>query len=92
MDFGKALTYPFDDDDWLAKLGIGLVVGLVPIVNFALAGWLVKLIGNVKRGDELPLPAWDDFGDHFMKGLLVAVAGLSTQYPSCLFGSWPLMG
>lgn len=81
MEFGKALTYPFEDDDWLAKLGIGLIVGLIPIVNFALTGWQVKIISNVKNDDATPLPAWDDFGGYFMKGLLVAVASFIYLLP-----------
>lgn len=74
MDFGKALTFPFEDDEWLPKLGIATVVSWIPIVNFALGGWMIALIRNIKNNDEMPLPAWDDFGGFFMKGLLMAVA------------------
>lgn len=81
MEFGKALTYPFEDEEWVQKLLIGAVVGLVPIVNFALYGWGITIIKNVKDGKEQPLPAWDDFGGFFMKGLLAVVAGIIYQLP-----------
>ena len=81
MDFGKAISYPFDDEDWLKKLGIALVVGFIPIVNLAAYGWYVKIISNVMRGEEKPLPGWDDFGDFFMKGLIVGVASFIYTLP-----------
>jgi len=35
MDFGKAVSFTFDDPDWITKVAIGGVVTLVPILNFA---------------------------------------------------------
>jgi len=32
MDFGKALTFMFQDPNWVAKLGIGILVTLAGIV------------------------------------------------------------
>ncbi len=32
MDFGKAFTFMFEDPDWLRKLGIGTLVGLVGLL------------------------------------------------------------
>lgn len=85
MDFGKAITFPFDDDDWIKKLLIGFVVAFVPFVQLALTGWQVKLIRNVKHGDEQPLPAWDDFGSHWVKGFLATLAVFIYQIPTIIF-------
>lgn len=90
MEFGKALTFPFEDDDWLTKLAIGaatsLLAGVLPIIGLApLTGWRVRLIRNVKNGDERPLPAWDDFGDISIKGLQVIGAQIIYQLPLLLF-------
>jgi len=90
VEFGKALTYPFDDDEWLSKLGIAVAVSLIqlviPVIGLApLYGWQVRLIKNVKDGVELPLPAWDDFGDYVMKGLMVLGAYILYQLPTLLF-------
>jgi hypothetical protein len=90
VEFGKALTYPFDDDEWLSKLGIAVAVSLIqlviPVIGLApLYGWQVKLIKNVKDGAELPLPAWEDFGDYIVKGLMVLGANLLYQVPLILF-------
>jgi hypothetical protein len=86
MDFGKAIGFPFEDEDWLTKLGLAFVLLFVPFANIAVIGWQYKLAQNVKRGEERPLPAWDDFGDYFMKGLLFIVAGFLYQIPVILFG------
>jgi hypothetical protein len=90
MEFGKALTYPFEDEEWLSKLGIGVAVSLIQgvIPYFGLAplwGWQIKLINNVKNGVERPLPDWQNFGDYIMKGLLALVANLIYQIPFLLF-------
>lgn len=91
MEFGKALTYPFDDDEWLSKLGIAVAVSLIqiviPVIGLVpLYGWQVRLIKNVKDGAELPLPDWQDFGDYIMKGLMVLGANIVYQLPVLLFG------
>jgi hypothetical protein len=74
MDWGKSFTYVFDDKDWVAKLLIGGILSIIPIVNLVVLGYVLKALKNVAEGAEQPLPAWDDFGDYFVKGL-VSVLG-----------------
>ena len=85
MDIGKSFSYPFQDNKWLSKLIIGALVSIVPILNFAWAGYLVDLVKNVMNQAVEPLPEWTDFGNKFMKGLYIWVAGLIYALPAiCL--------
>jgi hypothetical protein len=82
MDIGKSFSYVFEDEDWLTKLGIGALVTIVPILNFAWFGYGIDIIRNVVRGDPRPLPRWDNFGDKFMDGLYIAIASLIYTLPA----------
>ena len=81
MDYGKAVKYMFDDKDWLKKILIGGVLNIIPIVNFIPVGYGLRTLKAVGEGKDTPLPEWDDWGGDFMKGLLVAVAGLVYAIP-----------
>ena len=81
MDFGKAFNYPFEDDNWLAKSLIGALVAAIPIVNFAWGGYLIDLLKRVIDGNPRPLPEWSDFGDKWVKGVVVFVASLIYALP-----------
>ncbi len=87
MDIGKSFSYVFDDEKWVTKVLIGGVVNLIPIVNLAAAGYGVRVLQNVAAGEQRPLPEWGDFGTFFVKGLLVAVAGLIYAIPLILLGA-----
>ena len=64
--------------------GVGVVVTLVPIVNFASYGYMVQLLKNVRDGQEDPLPEWDDFGKFFVDGLKFLVGYLVYIIPLIL--------
>ncbi|MEA3441044.1 MAG: DUF4013 domain-containing protein [Chloroflexota bacterium] len=81
MDIGKSFRFVFEDKDWVSKLLIGVLVSLVPILNFAFMGYLVQLVLNVSEGIAHPLPDWSDFGDKFVKGLIMVVAGFIYALP-----------
>lgn len=84
MDIGKAFTFPLDDEGWVKKLIIGAVLLIIPIVNFIAIGYMIRTLRNVAEGRVKPLPEWDQWGDDFMKGLFVAVAGLIYSLPMIL--------
>lgn len=84
MDIGKAFTYVTEDPNWIMKILIGGLVGLVPIVNFAALGYMVTTLKNVADGQPQPLPEWSNFGDHFMKGLYVFVGYLIYFAPAII--------
>jgi len=84
MDVGKSIGYVFEDKKWTNKLLIGLLVSIVPIVNFALLGWMIDIMRNVSKHEPLPLPEWGDFGDKFVKGAILFVVGLIYSLPLLL--------
>ena len=84
MDFGKAFTYVSEDPDWLKKIGLGGVIAIVPILNFAVAGYSLEVSRRVINNEPRPLPEWDDIGGKLVKGFLVAVIGLVYGLPNIL--------
>jgi hypothetical protein len=93
MDFMKALQYPFEDEDWLKKLGIVLVAGLVavfiPLLGLvgviAILGWSLETTRNVKNNVPKPMASWDDIGGVIGKGVGPFLGGLVYQAPTILF-------
>jgi len=81
MDIGKSFRFVFDDKDWATKLLLGLLVSIVPILNLAWNGYLVQLVRNVSEDVEFPLPEWSDFGDKFVKGLILFLAVILYALP-----------
>ncbi len=90
MDIGKSFTFPFEDEQWISKLGIGAAVTLVPILNFAWSGYMVELIQNVTNQDPKPLPAWDNLEKKFLNGLILFAVGLVYALPILIVFCLPL--
>lgn len=90
MDIGSSFSYMFQDKDWIKKILIGGLVAFVPIVNFAAIGYTIQIIRNVRAGQPLPLPEWDQFGQYFVDGLWIFLIFLVWAIPiivvSCLYG------
>jgi uncharacterized protein DUF4013 len=88
MDIGKSFSYPFEDKQWVSKMGLGALISLVPILNFAMTGYMIQIVRNLMGGAEEPLPTWDDMGKKFMDGLMLILAGFVYALPiiilSCL--------
>ena len=81
MDIGKSIGFVFEDKDWITKVLIGGIVSLIPIVNLAALGYALRTLQNVGAGKAEPLPQWDDFGDYFVRGLVLFVGGLIYALP-----------
>lgn len=90
MDIGKSLTYMFEDEKWANKVVVGAVINMVPILNFASAGYMLATIRNVANGIIPPLPTWDDFGDYFIKGLVFTIIGLIYALPLLILSCCPI--
>lgn len=84
MDVGKSVGYVFEDQKWTNKLLIGMLVSIVPIVDFALLGWVIDIMRNVSQRQPNPLPEWSDFGEKFVKGAILFVVGLIYSLPALL--------
>ncbi len=86
MEFGKAFSFPFEDQDWIKKIGIGALIMLIPLVGgFIVAGWGLEVTRRVIRREAQPLPDWTDFGKFLVDGLKVMVIGLVYALPIILF-------
>ena len=85
MEFGKAFSFPFEDQEWLQKLGIAALIMIIPILGqFIVAGWALEITRRVIQRNPQPLPDWSDFGGHLVRGLQVAVIGLVYSLPIIL--------
>jgi hypothetical protein len=82
MDFARAFSYVFEDQDWLKKVGIAGLVMLIPLIGqIVVMGWMVEITRRVINDEAQPLPAWDDFAGHAMRGLQGFAIGLVYALP-----------
>ena len=89
MDIARAFTYVTEDENWQNKVIITLILGLIPIVNLAVIGWMLDLIRNMLDGYEKPMPDWDNLGsqigDRLVAGLMTVIAGFLYSLPLLAF-------
>jgi hypothetical protein len=90
MDVGKSFSYQFEDEKWLSKLFIAALVSAVPILNFAFVGYMVDVLRNVEQRALRPLPEWTEFGEKFVKGFWLFLAGLIYSIPALVLGCIPM--
>lgn len=90
MNIEKSFRFPFEDKEWISKLGLGALITMVPILNFAWSGYLVDIIRNVMNNTIEPLPTWDDLGKKFSEGLILFAAGLVYASPILILMCLPL--
>jgi len=82
MDVGKALSFVFEDEEWVTKILLGAVIALIPIFGgLALMGYAIAVVRNVIAGHDRPLPAWDDLGNYFKDGLMFWVTTVIYALP-----------
>jgi len=77
MDYSKALSFSFEDEQWVKKLGIGgaisffsLFFGSLLITGFFIVGYYIGILRKVMNKEENCLPDWSNFGKLFVDGLL----------------------
>lgn len=87
MDFGLAFSYVFEDEDWLKKLAVASVLCLTVIGVIPVLGWGLEVISRVIKGEEKPLPDWSQFGQYFVKGLLILLVIFIFYLPITILGS-----
>ncbi len=84
MKFTKAFTYIFDDERWLEKLVIPLLVTLIPVIGWmVVAGYLLRVTRNVAENQAEPLPELK-FGADLGRGFKVFVTNLLYALPILL--------
>jgi hypothetical protein len=81
MDFGKAFTFVFDDPDWLKKVAINALIGLIPLIGqLYLLGWGLEVARRVVNRSATPLPDVD-FGTFLGHGFKAVVVSLIYTAP-----------
>ncbi len=83
MDYTQSLSFAFEDPHWVRKLLIGgfimllsLYAGLFFILGFLVVGYLLSLLRNILRGDDVLLPDWSDIGTILGDGILGVIISL----------------
>ena len=85
MDFGKAFSFVFEDEDWIKKIVVGGLISLIPVIGaFLVLGWGVEVIKRVIRDDAEILPDWSDFGGYLARGFLVFLVAFVYMLPVIL--------
>ena len=90
MNVAKAFTFVTEDEQWVGKIGIGVLVILGSFLLFPiplLVGYQVGVTRNVMNGEKRPLPQWEDFGRLFVDGLSVLLVQIIFTLPF-----WLIMG
>lgn len=85
MDFSKAFGFATRDETWVTKVLIGGLVTLIPLIGpFVVMGYGLRVASNLARGQETPLPEWNEFGDFLTRGFLAWVIQLVYMLPVVL--------
>jgi hypothetical protein len=87
MDFGLAFSYVFEDEDWVKKLAVASVLCLTVIGIIPVLGWGLEVISRVIKDEPEPLPDWSEFGQYFVKGILIALVIFIYFLPITVLGS-----
>jgi len=82
VDIGKSFTYMFEDKDWIAKIAIGGLITLIPIVGTLIVlGYVLRVVRNVYDDVTPILPEWNDIGDMLVKGFMAFLGLLIWSLP-----------
>lgn len=82
MDIGKAFSFVFEDEQWVASILIGGLIVLIPIIGpFFLLGYALETARNVAQGHPRPLPKWSNFGEKLGLGFAYFIIGLVYSLP-----------
>ncbi len=71
-DFANALQFVFHDPDWIPKILIGALFSILSslaIGSIFIMGYVIHLARRTMKGEQYPLPEWDDLGAIFVDGL-----------------------
>lgn len=82
MEYGRAITYPQQDPDWLKKWGLAGAISLIPLLGqIIVLGYGVEVTRRVIHDDPRPLPGWGDFANFAIQGLMAFIIGLVYVLP-----------
>ncbi|MBN1810980.1 MAG: DUF4013 domain-containing protein [Anaerolineae bacterium] len=82
------LKFPFKGRDWRGRFLIGTLLYLacfVPILGLAagilIVGYVIQVMRRASKGEELTMPAWDDWGGMLKDGLQGLVVQIVYMLP-----------
>jgi len=78
----ESFTYIFKDKNWKKKLVVGGVIGVIPILNISLLGYMADITTLIYEGKNNELPEFNIFSQ-FIKGLKIFI--VLFVYPILLF-------
>jgi hypothetical protein len=73
VNFSLALGFAFQEPGWLAKLLVGGLILVLPVVGWVLAsGYLLEVARRVIVADErTKLPSWNSWGRYLQRGVVI---------------------
>jgi len=77
VDYVESVKRPFTD---LGKLILGIILSIIPIVNFIFSGYLLEVSKSAMKKD-MELPEYKDYGKMFIEGILTAIIGFVYMLP-----------
>lgn len=82
MNYGRAFSYVTEDPEWFKKVGIGMLIMLIPLIGqLAVFGWSMEMMRRIIHDEPEMLPDWDDFGKYLGNGFKELVVGLVYALP-----------
>jgi hypothetical protein len=81
VNYEEAIKKPFTD---LAKLVIGVVLSLIPIIQWFAKGFILECSGLGKTKPSKKMPEWKNWGQLFIKGLVLDIIMLIYAIPAIL--------
>ncbi len=75
MDIMEEIKFPTKDSEWVQKVLIGGILGIIPIISFIEYGYVLKVMkGGIETSPGMP--KWEDWGNLFINGLIAFVISL----------------
>jgi len=82
VNYKRAVMRPFTD---FKKLIIGLILNIIPIINFFASGYQMMCAKTALK-KHYRLPEWRNWGDLFIKGLIMFIIGIIYLVPAIIVG------
>ncbi len=77
MNYQAALSFVFQDHEWLKKITIGGLLrfaacftGIFFFLDFFTLGYAIEVMRNQYNNEKVGLPQWQEMGNKFINGLL----------------------
>jgi len=81
VNYEEAIKKPFTD---IVKLIIGIVLSIIPIINWIAKGFMIESSGLGKTKPSKKMPEWKNWGYLFIKGLASDIIFLIYAIPAIL--------